>query len=261
MNTFQTYVPNLARPEAPLKRDLASLLDAAPSGVALISPRNITFQGVELLSNALSSKRFMSVLGGTQAMLRDAHIPILVDEARARRSLLAPAELKRSQRRWLGQLALELYFAQIFRSDMAVVDLWPSRFGVDAAGDAVWCPRPMYLRWDAEFQSGLRDVYSGLFQENEQSLERGLEALKLGTAGEALRRHLGPGDQRSVRFESAKLHAMLREMAARRRGEKGPLHRNFMAFGLYVSGLYELLESLDRSFDVRNAFARVYRER
>lgn len=261
MNTFQAHVPKLTRPEVRLGGDFASMLEVAPTGLALISPRNVTFQGFELLSNALANTRFMSVLGGTQAMLRDIRVPIVIEEPRGQGSLLAPGELKRPQRRWLGQLALELYFAQIFRSDTAVVDLWPSRFGVDAAGDAVWCPRPIYLRWDAGFQNGLRDVYAGLFLENELRFERGLAALKLGAAGDALRRHFGQGDQRCVRFESATLQAMLQDMANQRRGRRGPLHRNFMAFGLYLSGLYALLESLDRAFDVRNAFVRIYRER
>jgi hypothetical protein len=233
----------------------------APSGLALVSPRNATFQGAELLSNAINGKRFMSVLGGTQAMLRDARVPILIDDHRAGRTLVAPSDLKRPQRRWLGQLALELYFAQIFRSDMAVVDFWPSRFGVDADGDAVWRPRPIYVRWDATFQTGLRNVYIGLFLENESRFDHGIAALKLGSAGDALRTHFGNGDQRSVYFEAEKLRTMLREMAAKRRDTNDPLHRNFMAFGLYITGLYELLESLDRSFDVRNAFARIYRER
>ncbi len=258
MITFQAHVPKLTRPE-PLSGDLASLLDMAPTGLSLLSPATITLQGFELLSNALATKRFMSVLGGTQAMLRDIRLPILIDEPRAQRSLASPEELKRPQRRWLGQLALELYFAQIFRSDMAVLDLWPSRFGVDAAGDAVWCPRPIYLRWDAGFQNGLRDVYAGLFLENELRFERGLGALKLGTAGDALKRHFGQGDQRCVRFESATLQAMLQDMADQRSGHRGPLHRNFVAFGVYLLGLYQLLESLDRSFDVRNAFIRIYR--
>ena len=261
MNTFQAQIPKLPKARVPFKGDLGSLLDMAPSGVHLISPRNATMQGVELLSNALRSNRFMTILGGTQAMLRDARVPILIDEHRARQTLVSPADLKRPQRRWLGQLALELYFAQIFRSDAAVLDLWPSRFGVDADGDAVWRPRPIYVRWDATFQTGLRNVYTGLFLENEARFEHGLAALKLGSAGDALRSHFGDGDQRSVHFESTKLHTMLEEMAMRRRDGRGPLHRNFMAFGLYIAGLYELLESLDRAFDVRNAFARVYRER
>lgn len=260
MNTFPAHVPKLTTPHVPFEGDFTSLLDMAPSGLALISPRNATVQGFELLSNALSGKRFMSVLGGTQAMLRDTRVPILIDEHRARQTLVAPRNLKRPQRRWLGQLALELYFAQIFRSDTAVVDLWPSRFGVDADGDAVWRPRPIYIRWDATFQRGLRNVYSGLFLQNDVRFEHGIAALKLGPGGDALRGHFGDGDQRSVRFESAALQTMLQEMATRSRGTRGSLHRNFMAFGLYIAGLYQLLESLDRAFDVRNAFARIYRE-
>ena len=53
----------------------------------------------------------------------------------------------------------------------------------DDDGDAVWRPRLIYVRWDARFQTGLRNVYTGLFLENEARFEHGLAALKLGSAG------------------------------------------------------------------------------
>ena len=39
----------------------------------------------------------------------------------------------------------------------------------------------------------------------------------------------------------------------------GALHQNFVAFGLYLASLHELLASLDCTLDVRSAFMRSYR--
>ena len=71
-----------------------------------------------------------------------------------------------------------------------------------------------------------------------------------------LTEHLGNGNQRSVRFNSAKLRSTLRGMSVHSRSADDVLHRNFVAFGLYVASLHELLESLDLAFDVRSAFMR-----
>jgi hypothetical protein len=63
-----------------------------------------------------------------------------------------------------------------------------------------------------------------------------------------------------VRFRAADLRSTLREFSALRSGEHAPVHPNFVAFGIYVASLYELLGSLDLGFDVRSAFMRIYRE-
>ena len=147
-----------------------------------------------------------------------ARIPILIEENRGDRPLLPSADLKRSQRRWLGQIILQLYFAQLFQSDTTVIDLWPSRLGIDAEGDAIWNPRPVYLRWDSDFLAALRDVYAGFFLDDESRFERGIRQLGLGSAGGLLLRHLGHGNQRGVRFSSSHLQSTLREISELRLG-------------------------------------------
>jgi hypothetical protein len=47
-------------------------------------------------------------------------------------------------------------------------------------------------------------------------------------------------------------------MADQRRSEESKLHANFIALGLLLTGLHELLEELDLAFDVRSAFMRTY---
>jgi hypothetical protein len=61
-----------------------------------------------------------------------------------------------------------------------------------------------------------------------------------------------------VRFGSEALKETLAAMAEQRRSDDRALHPNFIAFGLYLVALHDLLEALDMSFDVRAAFMRSY---
>lgn len=258
MATHHALPRRLPQPLRRTRGELGSLLDMLPPSLDLLSPGLMARQGVELLANVANPSRFLSVLTSAQSHLREASVPVLIKQQREGVDLAPVAELSRSQRRWLGQLALELYFTQLFRSEVAIVDLWPSRFGIDDSGDAVWAPRPFYLRWDAKFRRGLQDVYAGFFLDDQERLEHGVHSLGLGSSAEALVAHFGSGNQRSVRFETHALRRTLVEIARQRRDAKQPLHPNFIAFGLYLVSLHDLLEALDMRFDVRAAFKRAY---
>jgi len=259
MSAFEIHVPTLTRDTIRSKSEWGTLMDLAYAGFDLLSPKQVAHQGLDFFSNATNSQRYSSILSTTQARLRDSGVPILITEHGGARRLLPVADLKRSQRRWLGQVALQLYFMQLFHSHSAVIDLWPSRLGIDAAGDGIWNPRPIYLRWDPRFLSALRDMYAGFFLGDDERCGYGIKQLGLGSAGERLLQHLGEDNQRGVRFSVAKLQSTLRDVSAARTKEDGTLHRNFIAFGVYVASLCALLESLELSFDVRGAFMRSYR--
>ena len=257
MSMHHAQAPRL--PWGPLqKTDWGALVELAPSSFDLLSPGAIARQGLELLSNAANGRRFQTTLTTMQRQLRDANVPILVKEHRDGSRTLPHDQLSRSQRRWIGQIALELYFAQLFRSDVAVIDLWPTRLGVDEAGDAIWSPRPFYVRWESRFREGVRNVYAGFFLGNTEQFERGVRQLGLGARGKVLVDHFGPGNQRSVRFGPEILRTTLESMVGERADAEGELHPNFAAFGLSLVALHELLGSLDMAFDVRAAFMRAY---
>jgi hypothetical protein len=259
MSAFETHVPKLTRDPLRSRSEWRTVIDMVPAGFDLLSLKQVAHQGLDFFSNATDSTRYRSVLSTAEATLRHNGIPILITEHRGARQLLEPEDLKRSQRRWIGQVALQLYFTQLYYSDSAVVDLWPSRLGIDAAGDGIWNPRPIYLRWDPCFLSALRDLYAGFFLGDDQRFRCGIKQLGLGSASELILQHLGEDDQRCVRFRIATLQSMLREISAARTNQDGALHRNFIAFGFYVASLHALLESLGLAFDVRRAFMRAHR--
>ncbi len=259
MATSEIHIGHATSIPNPPRSGRESILSMTPLALSIFPARDIAHETFGLISNGVTSSRFMSLLSRTQADLRATSVPILVDRHRARRHVVLRSDLKRPKRRWLGQLALELYFTQLFRSDSAILDLSPARLGVADSGDAVWSPLPLYIRWEPAFVQGVRHLYAGFFLGEEQRFGHGVRQLGLGSAGQQLLAHLGDDDQRCVRFRSATLQPMLREISAARTNEARPLHRNFIAFGVYVASLHELLETLDLGFDVRSAFMRVHR--
>ena len=259
MSAVETHVPKLTREPIRSKSEWRTLLEMVPAGSDLLSLKQVAHQGVELLFNATNSARYRSVLSTAEARLRDNGVALLITEHRDAPRLVEPEDLTRAQRRWIGQVALQLYFTQLFHSDSAVIDLWPSRLGIDAAGDGIWNPRPIYLRWDPSFLSAVRDMYAGVFLGDDQRFGYGIEQLGLGSASELLRRHLGKDDQRCVHFRVSTLQSTLRDMSAARTNRDEAPHRNFIAFGLCLASLHALLESLGLAFDVRQAFMRAHR--
>lgn len=259
MLAYEMRVANRLRGASRSRNEWSAWFDLVAPGVDLFAPRDLLHQSLELVGNAASQRRFASALGMTQSTLRRARVPILVESKRRKSALVPAAELKRTQRRWLGQLVLQLYFTQLFRCDTAMLDLSPSRLGINVEGDAVWTPRAFYVRWDFDFLRGLRDVYAGFFADDQTQFRAGLRNLGVEAADELLLRHLGGETQRSVRFSRAELHSTLQEICDLRTSGAGTLHRNFVAFGLHIASLHELLESLDCSFDVRSAFMRSQR--
>lgn len=253
------HIDHAMRLHATQRSGRESILSMAPSAFAMFSATDIARQAFDLVSNAIESTRFMSVLVRAQVDLRSTGVPILVNQHRDYKHMIAPSDLKRPQRRWLGQVALELYFTQLFRSDSAILDMSLSRLGVSDAGGAVWYPLPLYSEWDPDFLEAVRDMYAGFFLADEQRFGGGIKQLGLGSAGGRVLQHLGGVDQRCVRFRVAELQSTLREVSAARTNDDGPVHRNLMALGIYVTSLYELLEYLDLTFDVRSAFMRVHR--
>lgn len=239
MAASELHVPRPMRSQAPQSGDWTSTLGILPSALNLFSPRALGRHGLRLASNA-------------------SNVPVIVKPNQEPRDNRPTRELTRPQRRWLGQVALEVYFRQIFRSEAALVDLWPSRFGVDVAGDAVWHPRPIFARWDPFFVQALRAVYVGFFLGDEEYFDAGLHRIGLGAAAKLLLGHLGEGNQRSVRFRTEELKSTIRSVSALRRPEDAALHDNFITLGLLLGALHRLLESLESSFNVRSAFMRSY---
>lgn len=227
----------------------------SPSFLEVMPVSHLLSQGREMVANAADGERFRRTRANVQRCLHESGIEVTLVRAPAETGTIA--DLDADARRALGQRALEVYFAQILAGESAILDLRGSRFAAapDGAG-FVWSPRPFYLRWEPDFLAGVRDLYTGFYREDDARFARGLAALSLESAGDVLQGHFGGGDQRSVRFSSRVFHSSFHEAFVRCRDAGTSLHRNFLALGLYLACLYDVLEGLDLEFDVRDAFER-----
>lgn len=225
-----------------------------PSFFEVMGMRDLLGQGRELAGNLADRSGFQSIA------LEQAR---LLAEVGAHVDLAPPGDAEEggidTDDRALGQRILEVYFGQLFASDAAILDMrgggwtWP-----EEAQEPSWRPRALWIRWDAEFLEAVRAMYLGFYRDDEDAFARGIEALELTPAADALRAHFGDGDQRAVVFETKVFHSSFHDVFVRCRDEGAALHRNFLALGLYLACLYDALEGRG-PLDVRNAFERAVR--
>lgn len=164
-------------------------------------------------------------------------------------------ELSESERRALGQAALELYFHQLYDPDgPTLLNLGLERFGYRDA--PIWSPGPGHIRWPEPFRRALADVYRSFYVPGAESLETALGRLGLGPAAEVFREHFGTGDQRSVRFEVKSFIEAFHQVFLVCKKEKIRLDPAFLGLGIYLATLYETLEAVGVPLDVRAAYER-----
>lgn len=226
---------------------------ASPALFEVMPMRALVAQGKEFISNGRKAERFAEARSQVQSVLRERQVAIELDgEERGRP--LTDSELTDPEKRAAGDRILELYFAQVFGGDVAILDLRTESFGLTDRGALTWRPRAFYVHWDPEFLDGLRNLYAGFYLDDDARFARGLTELRLEDSGDALRSHLGSGDQRSVRFETSAFHSSFHDTFISCRESGVALHRNFLALGVYLVCLYDVLETLGLEFDVRRAF-------
>lgn len=227
------------------------LLDfVSPSLFDVMPFRALLAQGRELGANATGAS-IDPVREALGKRLAEAGIGVRIEPNR--RLPEPPPELRLA----LGTRALEVFFAQLLRCDAAILDFRHACWTQETA-DAVpvWAPRPLWLRWDPPFLDGVRDLYRGFYRDDDAVYARGVAALGLRDAGDLLRRHFGAGDQRAVRFDGAVFQTTFHDVFVRCRDQGVSLHRNFLALGVTLATLYDLLEGLGEAYDVRAAFER-----
>ena len=152
-----------------------------------------------------------------------------------------------------ASLLLELYFFQIEHLPEAILDLRSSSF-VCPSMDPHWNPSPLHASWSPEFIYPLREVYRGFYRDDRALFRRGLAKLDLGPAEHIFLKHFGDGDQRSVKFNLPHFRQTFHETFRVCKEEKRHLHPDFIGLGLMLFCLYEHLETLDVSCDVRAAY-------
>ncbi|MGB5694107.1 MAG: hypothetical protein WBM46_00510 [Polyangiales bacterium] len=236
----------------------SQFLDYASPALFDVMPMRALFaQGREFISNGSDAGRFARTCDEIALLLAERGVAVQIGAPVPSDEEQRLTELPESSRRRVGQHVLEIYFGQVFAGDHAVLDLRADAFATGDADVLLWRPRAFYVQWQPDFLDGLRALYAGFYKDDTAQFERGLAQLGLEDSGEVLLSHLGSGDQRKVRFETSAFHSSFHETFLSCRDKGVALHRNFLALGIYLVCLYEVLESLGLEFDVRDAFERI----
>jgi len=226
---------------------------ASPALFDVMPLRTLFSQGREFIKNGRDQERFEKARQqiGDALDERKVAIRIAADEPKTSASL---TDLATETKRDIGQRVLQLYFTQLLATPTAILDLRSESFHASEEGLLTWTPRALYVEWDPDYLAGLRQVYVGFYLDDDAEFERGVEGIGLEGSGDLLRKHLGSGDQRNVRFETSAFHSSFHDLFVRCRDRGVTLHRNFLALGVYLVCLYDVLESLGLEFDARGAF-------
>jgi predicted unusual protein kinase regulating ubiquinone biosynthesis (AarF/ABC1/UbiB family) len=117
-----------------------------------------------------------------------------------------------------------------------------------------WRPKALYFQVGTEFVKNVRDLYRGFYLGEDRVFDEALERMGLLGARMSLRKHFGEGDQSAVSFRLKVFQNTFTEVFEVCAKEKIRLDRDFLVLGLMLLTLYENLESLDQSLDVRRSF-------
>lgn len=197
-----------------------------------------------LTSNYRDRDGFERAVDQRDAALRTRDIPVRI---RADRQTTGETDVED------GQTLLILYFQQLFDDTPTLLDLRRERF--DATDDGlVWSPTRYYIDWDEEFIEAVRALYDGFYTGDDDEFEAGLAALHLSGTGDLFENHFGEGDQRAVHFDVEHFHDSFTAILSRCVEMDRSLHYQFAPLGLYLASLYDHLDQLGGTYDVREAF-------
>lgn len=173
--------------------------------------------------------------------------------------------LDEAERQRAGQQLLVLYFAQFHCSQGFFLDLGLDVFRWDSSTQTLlWNPSSLWNTLDDSFRLGVWELYVGYYHDDKARFERSLRQLEMLSAEakgeerdeviETLYEHFGTGKQREVSFSREGFKASFAALFELFERQSIRLPSDFAFLGIYLYSLYNTLDTLGGSYDVRDAF-------
>lgn len=224
---------------------LRSLL--SPAFFDVVPRRVLWSQASRLYRNYRDREGFRQALQERRQTLREAELPVELEEQDS------PADGQPQKPDQYAGRVVTLYFHQLLRGGAAILDLRARSLGDLADGGLCWHPDPLWTRWDPEFVSALQDVYGGFYAGRDERFRRGLAALGLEGAREAFERHFDE-EVGSTTFDLQSFVDSFHDIFAFCRDHRIELPAGFLPLGICLATMYENLDRLSVTVDVRRCF-------
>lgn len=190
-----------------------------------------------------------------RALIKELHLPVNFRVDKDSSEMLT--SLSKQEK---GRILLSLYFGQLMHAPLAWIDLRSATFEY-LSKECNWKPGAWIMRWDPTFLQAMRKVYRGYYLGVESLYLEGLGELHLEHAADLFRQQFGGDNLTAVRFKMKDFRDSFHQIFLSCKKTRTSLHPNFFALGLFLSSLYEHLESLDESFNVKEVFLEVLKAR
>lgn len=230
---------------------------ASPGLFSLLPARDLERALRRLTANRRDLQRIAEAKSARQATLVRARLPIHLDpeawkSARSAEKMGDLSGLSLPPRE-VGSRVLRLYFHQLFDPSPTLLELH-SRTFAQKDGELDWSGGNLFVEWNGEFITPLRELYVGYYQGDSARYRAALEPLGLTAAEEELKRQFGGADPGNVTFDLAEFRSTFIAILKRCRDAGARLHPDFIPLGIYLACLYEHMAALGGAYDVRAAF-------
>lgn len=229
---------------------------ASPALFDVIPARALLAQSRELFSNRANGQHFSELRERVGTLLRERDIGVALIDGPKPSNETSLTECSESDRHEAGERILDIFFTQVFGCDEALLDLREQKFTRGPRGTLSWRPGALYVRWQPEFLEGVRDLYVGFYLDDDARFDAALQQLGMEGSGDALRNLLGRDDPCNARFDSKGFHENFHELFVQYRNGGTALHRNFLPLGVSLMCLYDTLDTLGVSLNVRASVER-----
>ncbi len=164
-----------------------------------------------------------------------------------------------SVRKAVAARIVEIYFSQILAGRAVLLDVRLNRFARQDE-KLLWSPAPLLGVFSDEFMQAMGELYTGYYGTQPERMKQALRTIGLDWAYDAFIAHFGEGDQTDVRFTMSHFVHTFHDIFMRCKTNRKNLRGEFVQLGVILGLMYESLETLGVSVDVRSAFFRVLRD-
>lgn len=156
-----------------------------------------------------------------------------------------------------GETILKAYFRQIFVSDSWTLDFrtkaWRNEMS-EQGRVLKWVPLPIVYDPQPAFLLHLRNLYLSFYRDDDALFSETLASLDLLKLKIPLKAHFGEGDQSAVSFSLKQFQKSFERVFKECNKLNLSLGRDFIALGTMLLCLYESLETLGQTYNVRASF-------